>query len=99
MRLTGVVNGDSLVKTLDWLALKHAKVYCLLKTLLAEVVYPLKYFHTAIAIILYTYQYNQLIKRNTHLSLVHVIVTYIWLARVCTMKKDACTNHSKVKFL
>ena len=44
-----------------------------LKTLLAEVVHPLKYFHTAIAIILYTYQYNQLIKRNTHLNLVHII--------------------------
>ena len=33
MHLTCVVNSDSLVKTLDWLALQHEKVYRLLKTL------------------------------------------------------------------
>ena len=87
MHLTGVVIGNSLFETLDWLALQHAKVYCLLKTLLAEVVHTLKYFYKAITIVLYTYQYNQLIKRNTNLSLVHIIVTYIWLERVCSMKE------------
>ena len=46
MRLTRVVNGDRLVETHDWLALKHAKVYCLLKTLLDEVVHYSKYFHS-----------------------------------------------------
>ena len=46
MRLTRVVNGNRLVETHDWLALKHAKVYCLLKTLLDEVVHYSKYFHS-----------------------------------------------------
>ena len=46
MHLMRVVNGDRLVETLDWLALQHLKVYCLLKTLLAEVVHPLRYFHS-----------------------------------------------------
>ena len=49
MRLTlglaHVVNGGRLVEPLDWLALQHGKVYCLLKALLAQVVYPLKYFY------------------------------------------------------
>ena len=42
MHLRRVVNGDCLVETLNW----HAKVYCLLKTLLAEVVHHSKYFHS-----------------------------------------------------
>ena len=46
MRLTlglmCVVNGGRLFETLDWLALKHEKVYCLLETLLAQVVHPSK---------------------------------------------------------
>ena len=45
MRLTHVVNDGCLVEPLDWLALQHGMVYCLLKTLLAQVVYPSKYFH------------------------------------------------------
>ena len=47
MRLTRVVNGDRFVETLDWLALysMQTKVYCSLKTLLAEVFYPSKYSH------------------------------------------------------
>ena len=44
--LTRVVNGDRLVETLDWLALQDAKVYCLLKTLMAEVVHPSKQSHS-----------------------------------------------------
>ena len=36
--LTYLVNGECLVEPLDWLALLHGKVYCLLKTLFAQVV-------------------------------------------------------------
>ena len=80
IRLTGIVNGGHLVKPLDWLALLHRKVYRLLKTLLNQVVHLLEYIHSVI--VLYTYQYNQVIKESTRLSLVHVIVTYIWHARM-----------------
>ena len=38
--LTCVVNDGRLVGSLDWLTLWHGKVYCLLKTLLAQVVHP-----------------------------------------------------------
>ena len=48
MCLMRVVNDDRLVETLDWLALYSMRKYnyCLLKNLLAEVVHPLKYFHS-----------------------------------------------------
>ena len=80
MRLMDVVNGSCLVEPLDWLALLHRKVYHLLKTLLDQVVHFSEYFHRVI--VLYTYQYYQVIKQSTHLSLVHIIVTYIWHAQV-----------------
>ena len=67
MCLMSVVNGGHLVKPFDWLSLQCGKVYHLLKTLLAQVVHLSKYFHSAI--VLYTYQYSQLIKRSTRLSL------------------------------
>ena len=48
MHLMRIVNGDRLVETLHWLALYSTRryIYCLLKTLLAEVVHPSKYFHS-----------------------------------------------------
>ena len=58
------------------------KVYHLLKTLFDQVVHPSEYMHSTI--ILYT---NQVIKQSTRLSLVYVIVTYIWRAWVCTMQE------------
>ena len=48
--LTCVVNGGRLVKPLDWLGIWYRKVYRLLKTLLAQVVHPLKYFHSTIVL-------------------------------------------------
>ena len=50
-----VINGGHVVERFDRFALKHGKVFCLLKTLLDQVVHPLEYFHSAI--ILCTYQY------------------------------------------
>ena len=51
------------------------------KTLLDKVAHPSEYMHSTI--VLYT---NQVTKRSTRLSLVYVIVTYIWHAWVCAMK-------------
>ena len=45
-----VVNDGCLVEPLNWLALYHRKVYHLLKTILAQLVHPSKYFHSAIVL-------------------------------------------------
>ena len=89
MHLTRVVNDNRLVETLDWLALRHRKVYRLLKILFDQVVHHSEYIHSVIVrtlissiIDLYgVYKIYgtiiQVIKRSTHLSLVYIIITHI----------------------
>ena len=100
--LTCIVNDDRLVESLDCLSLQHGKVYRLLKTLLVQVVHPLKYLHSVIRdhpvhlSIQLTNKMNCMFEPHTCYCHIHMACTSVCYERkthVLIIRKENC--HSK----